>query len=308
MLAGQVITTELLDKVHFSFERARTCIQNSTSTLRKAYQQDESVLDRQTQIFRRRLYSEGIMYGTHVYPDTIQLVTETKETMENYVYLEYADFANSVEDVREECLRLSVRAGRAQRYHRYSLQKLKALENEMRQSIGTLKNNVITLRSKAADHRSTGGTMKLMGAVAAVIAAVDGGMTLAAVAAIGGQWGGTKLDSCATNAEARAVAALQNTNMLHQLVESVEGLVEAVDLVASFAAILENELVGIAKIGVGAQFKIVHWKKMTGKASTLVESCRHFISVEPAIRSDLLSIKEKLDEEYVAEWRRGLTN
>jgi len=150
--------------------------------------------------------------------------------------------------------------------------------------------------------------MKLAAAAASIIAAVDGGMTLAAVAAIGGAYGGSRLDTCASRAEAQAMATLQNAHILHQLVESVEGLVEAVDHVASFAAILENELLGIAKIWDGAQFKISHWKKMTGKSQTLVESCRCFIAVEPTIRSDLLSIKEKLDEEYVAEWRRGLTN
>lgn len=246
------------------------------------------------------------MYGTHVYPDTIKLVSETKETLENYVYLDYSDFAECVEDVRQECLQLSRRACKAQTHHRYCLGKLKALENDMRRSITTVKTSVVALRTKASDHREKGGIMKLAATAASFVAAVDGGLTLAAVAAIGGTYAGSRLDSRASQAEAQAVAALQNANLLHQLVESVEGLVEAVDLVASFVAILENELLGIAKIGDDStQFKVLHWKKMTGKSQTLVQSCRYFIAVEPAIRSDLLSIKEKLDEEYVAEWRKG---
>jgi len=245
------------------------------------------------------------MYGTHVYPDTIKLVSETKETLENYVYLGYSDFEQCVEDVRQECLQLSRQAYKAQTHHRYCLGKLKALENDMRQSINTLKNNVVVLRTKADERREKGGIMRLAATAASFVAAVDGGLTLATVAAIGGTYAGSRLDASASRAEAQVVAALQNAKMLHQLVESVEGLVEAVDLVASFVAILENELLGIAKIGDGGDFKVLHWKKMTGKSQTLVQSCSYFIAVEPAIRSDLLSIKERLDEEYVTEWRKG---
>jgi hypothetical protein len=245
------------------------------------------------------------LYGTKIYPNTIALVTEVKETLENYSYLDYSDFGESVEDIREECLQLSKRAYEVQGAHRYSLAKLKSLENEMRISILELKRDVVILRSKASDTRETGGIMKLAGAVASAIAVVDGGLTLAALAAIGGGYVGAQMDASASKAERQATTALQNSAMLHQLLESVEGLVEAVDLVASFSAILENELSGIARIGAGSQFKVSHWKKMTGKSQVLVESCRYFIAVEPAIRSDLLSIKEKLDEEYVAEWNHG---
>lgn len=299
------ITVELLDKVDNFLKRARSCIQTSTSVLRKAYQQDESILGQETMRFRRQLYSEGIMYGTKIYPYTIELVTETKETLENYIYLSYEDFGGCVEDIRQECLRLSKVASKAQISHRYSLGKLKGLENEMRKSMSTLKNEVVVLRNTAVTKREKGGIMKLVTAVSSVIAAVDGGFTLAAVAAIGGQYAGSRLNDAASKAEAQAIVAMQNVAMLHQLVDSVEGLVEAVDLVASFVAILENELNGIAKIGDVATFKILHWKKMTGKSKMLVESCRSFIAVEPSIRSDLLSIKESLDEGYVAEWHKG---
>jgi hypothetical protein len=242
------------------------------------------------------------MYGTRVYPTAIQLVTTVKDTLEYYIYLEFSDFGQCVEDIRTECLTHSKIAVQVQARHTYVLANLKRLENEMRKSIGELKNDAIELRRKANDKRERSTVMKLAGAIAGVTAAVDGGMALAAVAAIGGAYMGGQLSDSASNAERRSITAMQNAAMLHQLIESLEGLVEAVDLVASFVAILADELKGISKIGVGVEFKVMHWKKMTGKASTLVDSCKAFIAVEPAIRSDLLSIKEKLDDRYVQKW------
>ena len=43
-------------------------------------------------IYRRLLYTEGVLYDTHIFPDTAQVVREIKMTLENYVYLDYDDF------------------------------------------------------------------------------------------------------------------------------------------------------------------------------------------------------------------------
>jgi hypothetical protein len=61
--------------------------------------------------------------------------------------------------------------------------------------------------------------------------------------------------------------------MLHQLVESVEVFVDAVNHVASFVIILETELRGISGVGSDAeQLRIWHWKIMTGMAHTVMQS------------------------------------
>jgi hypothetical protein len=287
-------------------QRASAYIRNSTSLLRKTYQQDETILDRRTMQFRQRLYSEGMMYGTNVYPNTVALVTKVKGTLETYIYLKFDDFCPVVGELREECTSASQRAAKAKKEHLYCLGKLKQLENEMRQSISTFKDRVVSLRASASKQRENSDILKLAAVVASVIAAVDGGLTLAVIGGIATGYVGGRLSDKAAKADKQALAMLENLAMLHQLVESVEGLVEAVSLVASFVTLLESELRELSEVGSSAEtFRSHHWKIMTGKARDLVESCRFFIAVEPTIRSDLLSIKESLDESYVAEWKRG---
>src|SRR5271154_3203467 len=315
------VTQTIIDNVDHSLKRAPICISNSTTQLRKAYQQDQSNLSDDTLKYRRQLYSEGIMYGTKVYPGALELVKDIQEILENYIHLDFSTFEYSLEDIRAECLTHSKRAVKVQAGHTYVLGNLKRLENEMRRSIVELQNHAEIMRSKANTRKRQGEEVMQLGkAVAAAAAAVDGGLTLAVIAAIGGAFIGTRLCQKASKAEKRAVAALQNVALLHQLVESLEGLVEAVDLVASFVALLASELYGLSRIGVGMMAKFVHWRKMTrdaeirkvhwmkmtGKAQMLVGSCQAFITVEPKITSDLLSIKENLDDGYVEQWVQGL--
>jgi hypothetical protein len=301
------LTQDILDKVNTSLIRAKTCISNSTSQLRKAYQQDESILHEKTLKYRRHLYSEGVMYGRKVYPSALTLVKDVKQTLEYYMYFDFSDFVSCVEEMRSECLAHSKRAARAQVEHTYVLGSLKRLENDMRKTIAELRTNTVVIRRKATENREASGVMKLASAAAAALAAVDGGATFAVVAGIGYAFMGAHLSDAASAAENKALTALQNAAMLHQLIESVEGLIEAVDHVASFVTMLGNDLKEIAEVGTGTEFKVTHFKLMKGKATTLVSSCKTFIAVEPAITSDLLSIKETLDNDYVRQWDQGLT-
>jgi hypothetical protein len=222
------------------------------------------------------------------------------------MYLDFSDFVSCVEEMHSECLAHSRRAARAQVEHIYVLGRLKRLENDMRKTIAELRTNTVVIHRKATEKTEASGVMKLASAAAAAFAAVDSGATFAVVAGIGYAFIGEHLSDAASVAENQALTALQNAAMLQQLIESVEGLIEAVDHVARFVTMLGNDLKEIAEVGAGTEFKVRHFKLMKGNATTLARSCKTFIAIEPAITSDLRSIKETLDYDYVTQWDQGL--
>ena len=181
----------MLDKVNNSLQRARTCIKSSTEELRKAYQQDESILHAETTRYRRLLYSEGVMYGTHVYPRSVKLVQVVKDTLEYYVLLDYDDFGECIDDIRNECLAHSKRATEIQLAHTYVLSNLKALDNEMRVMVDALNGQEAHHRRKAESRAERSETAKAGGILAlagsALLAPFDAGVTfVTTLASVGG--------------------------------------------------------------------------------------------------------------------------
>lgn len=142
-------------------------------------------------------------------------------------------------------------------------------------------------------------------AATAVGTVVSGGITTVVVPLVGEIWTHF-LHKGASEAEMRAAAANQNAAILRQLIDSLGELLNAIELVANFICTLGEELRGIADVKTGESLKRAHFLKMRGKCSTVVESCKAFIAVEPAITSDLRSIEEKLDEDYINKWNQGL--
>jgi hypothetical protein len=311
------VTTQVLDEVNTSLKRARTCTGEFTNLLRKAYQQDESYLALGTLKYRRRLYSEGVMYGKHVYPRSLALVKDVKDIVENYTLIGFEDFANYVDDIRQECLENSKKAKQSQLAHTFVLANLKTLENEMRQELNVHRNRGVSLRNNAVVSREKAVTTQNigLGAMAAsttvgplvglLFAPFDGGLTTLAFAALGAgaTMAGNHINAKAAKQDNEVKSAYENATALGHLIQSVESITEAVDIVAQFMALLANELSGIGGIGVGKTFKEMHWKKMTNKAKILVESCNNFIAVEPAITADMLSIKEDLEHGYSEAWK-----
>jgi hypothetical protein len=307
------VSEALLDKVNTSLQRARTCIKSSTEELRRAYQQDESILRAETTKYRRLLYSEGMMYGTHVYPRSVKLVQLVKDTLEYYVLLDYDDFGECIDDIRKECLNHSKRATEIQIAHTYVLSNLKRLDNEMRVMVDTLKGQGAHHRRKAESRTERSEAAKVGGVLAvagsALLIPFDAGVTFATtLGTVGGVAGllGSHWEDKAIAAKMSADAAEKNAAIIHRLTDSVQDLCEAVELVASFVTMMADELEGLSRIGVDDHFKKIHWIKMTRKSNNLVESCKAFIAVEPAISSDLLSIKESLEVGYKAKWEESL--
>lgn len=313
------VTTQALEEVNKSLQRARTCTGEFTNLLRKAYQQDESYLADGTLKYRRRLYSEGVMYGKQVYPQSLALVKEVKDILENYTLISFEDFAMYVDDIRQECLDNSKKAKKSQLAHTYVLANLKTLENEMRRELNKYRNCGVSKRNSAIASRERAVTTQNIGLGAAaasttvaplvglVMAPFDGGLTALAIAAVGAgaAMAGNRMNAQAAKQDNEAQSAHQNATALGHLIQSVESITEAVDIVAQFMALLANELNGIAGIGVGRSFKQMHWTKMTNKAKNLVSSCNDFIAVEPAITADMLSIKEELEHGYFQTWVTG---
>jgi hypothetical protein len=104
----------------------------------------------------------------------------------------------------------------------------------------------------------------------------------------------------------QAAAANQNGTTLDILIDSLEGLVEAVNVISEFITIMADDLQSISRVGIGQKAKKVHFIMIKRMSVNLVDRCRGFIAIEPAITSDLRSIKEKLDIDYIEEWNNGL--
>ena len=314
------ITPQLLDKVNSSLRRAQMCTSTFSDQLRKAYQQDQRLLTLDTQDYRRRLYSEAMMYGAIVYPTTINLVKEVQETLENYTLIdEFELFTDCVEDVRLDCLANSKRARKVQHGHTYVLTNLKRIDSDMRQHLNSQRYRVFDLTNGAISDRATAVNSENLGVGAAagatalapvlglIISPLDGGLCALALTVIGAgaTMAGNHLNARAARRENKAQVAYQNAAALEQLIQSVESLTEAIEIVASFVALMANELEGISQIGAGLTLRRLHWLKMKRKGQNLVDSCKAFLEIEPSVRSDMMSIKEDWEHDYRDLWQRG---
>lgn len=260
------------------------------------------------------------MYGSTVYPATVRLVREVQEVLENYTLIdEFELFADCVEDVRSDCFACSKRARKAQHGHTYVLTNLKRIDNDMRQHLNfhrnrgfDLKNGAISDRQSAARSQhlgvgATAGATALAPVLGLIVSPLDGGLCAMALTVLGAgaTMAGNNLNARAARKENEAQAAYQNATALGQLIQSVESLTEAIEIVAMFVASMADELEGISKVGAGLKLRKLHWLKMKKKGENLVNSCKAFLAIEPCVRSDMMSIKEELEPGYHDLWHRG---
>ena len=314
---SKTVTLELLAKVNQSLSKAHASIKSSTSELRLAYRQDEHLIDPQTVKYRQQLYSEGVMYGNNVYPKAVEFVRQVKEMLEVYVYVKFDDFCSIIDEMRRDCHQMSAKAKDIQRQHEFVLSNLKRLETEMRQVAKNLQNRRTGLEQRAAAQNRNGGMVSAIGKLAMaagpVIMPLDGGATLSFGLAVTGtgaaaRYAGSQMIDKAETKRQQADAAHCNSIIFLRLLESVEGLCDAVDVVASFIALMGGELDGLSRIGENEPtLRMAHYQLIKGKAGALVENCNAFMAVEPGIRSDLMSIKASLEIGYEKQWNQRLT-
>src|ERR1700737_2347840 len=162
------INESLLDDMQTNVAGARTAIRKSTTVLRRSYQKDTSNATPETLIYRRRLYSEGIMYGTRVYPRTVEIIKAVKRILEYYLYLDYSDFAECVDEVRAECLKYAKDSLNSQHRHTYVLANIKELQDEMFRAQDGLKKRERVYLQNAEGHEAKS-SAGLIGAQAAII-------------------------------------------------------------------------------------------------------------------------------------------
>jgi hypothetical protein len=326
------INESLLDEMLTKVAGASAAIRNSTAVLRRSYQRDSSNATADALVYRRKLYSEGVMYGTRVYPGTVELVKSVKRTLEYYVYLDYSDFSECVDEVRSKCLNLAKSAIASQHKHTYVLANLNTLEDEMHQEKNVLKNRELVHREKAESHD----TRSNLGLIGAEIGARVSGHISDRMTAIAQEYGasitdlpmelraipyvGMALSVCslvyAAHKHFRSKAEQTNASgmvisseIFDELIESLKGLEEMVYNISGFMALMATDLSEIAAVeNESVQEKLLkaHWKLMTKRAKAVVNGCKAFIAVEPAIASDLMAIKDKVEEGYYEKWTTKL--
>jgi hypothetical protein len=312
------IDDDLLNDLQKSLNTARVCISSSTELLRKAYTHDPSLNTTETISFRRRLYSEGLMYGCHVYPNSHELVKAVKSILENYVYLDYADFIECLNEIRRDCLKHSTTAYKAQIKHTYVLENLKQLQDDMEKSANSLKEarqqheqsvEKISARGFGAASIAQGafGAAEAALAVAEFTSPVPVAVPVALVAlGLGSLFYAVSLIGDFQQATNNVKVVSASSTVLKGLLESLGDLLQAVDLIAGFMAVMANELDEISKTGIDEDMSKRHWKIMTKKGQTLVNSCNGFIAIEPKITSDLRSIKDTLEVGFEDSWIKRL--
>ena len=307
------VSNEMLDEVSSSLSHATICITNSTKQLREAYQQDVSLMTYETVQYRRTLFSNCFMYGKYVFPYSVTLVENIKDVLENYLDLEYKDFAESLEEIRDDCRRYSEFAREAHRAHLYVLSRLKSLDNELHRKVSVLTSHAIDARNRAETMKKVGTTAKSVGtlgiAVGAALVPIDGGITLGlSLAGAGAAFYGDNRSSAAEKEQAIGQVSSHSAGILQRLIHSLEDFTAAVEIVAEFVVLLESELRIMAKIGVGREFKMLHFRKMARKARDIVGNSARFIMIKPVIMSDLLSVREVLEEGFEEKWMGDARN
>lgn len=302
------ITELLLENLEQSLSRAQVCISTSTSQLRKAYQQDENILESETMRYRRYLYTEGVQYGSKVYPRTLDLVSKVKDTLEYYVHLDESEFSTVIDEIRTECLEHSKQAFKVQITHTYVLENLKRLDNEMRTARNQAQSKAIALKDRSKAKKESADVVGVGSLVVGAVGTLLNGPITGIITTVVGRIWQARLKFESKIVGCQAAAANQNGTTLDILINSLEGLVEAVNVISEFITVMANDLQSISRVGIEQKTKRVHFIMIKGMSGNLVDRCRGFIAIEPAITSDLRSIKEKLDIAYIEEWNEGLEN
>jgi len=101
-----------------------------------------------------------------------------------------------------------------------------------------------------------------------------------------------------------AAGVVKNT-----LVKALSNFLEGLDAFARFFAVIHEELETFRNRGENAkdaeQHKLLHFNKMSKKASKIMGRCEIFFAVLPSIRSDLDAIpSEGTDQNYVDRWMK----
>jgi hypothetical protein len=233
-------------------------------------------------------------------------VSKVKGTLQSYVYLNEVDFLEAIDEIRTECLELSKQALQVQIAHTYVLAHLKRLDTDIvvSRDVATATSTELQLKEKELrEQAEVVGVGTLF--VGTAVALLKAPWLAIVVGAVGTMWESLLKDDSIV-AKRGAYAANQNKDTLELLMRSVSDLTDAVTVISEFITNLADDLEAISEVGVGQAPKKWHFKVMHGASRDLVNRCSDFIAIEPAITSDLHSIKEKLDTVYIQEWNEGL--
>jgi hypothetical protein len=298
----------MLEQVCSTLFQASTSIAEWSRQLRQSYFQDASIMTDETINYRSAVYSECVMYGSKVFPKTVSLVEGVKDMIESYAFDTFEDFAQDVEDFRQECLKHSKLALGVQRGHIFVLSNLKNLENGMQARLSVFRSNEAGSRTSAEDMRIRGEQLKRVGAIGMTVAApipvVNGAKAAVMLGAAAASIVGEHQIAKARERTAEAERFAYNAGLLQNLIGSLQEFSDAVNTVAKFVSLLELELRQMSTIGAGDEFKRLHFRKMKAKAEKLIAGCVAFLEIRPSIESDVRSVDQDLLPGYEEQWNR----
>ena len=253
--------------------------------------------------YHKRLFTEVTMYRLHLYPKTLALVESIKEMLENYTLISFEDFGEDLDEIRQKCHEDGVLAGKLQVEHSFVISNLSQLGKEMSNTEDEFGEMAVKIHTKAMKNQKTGKVWKTIGAVGVVAAPFDLGLTSVVGTSIG---------------SAYSHAAKKRFNQENQMRLSIAGLEHlsqslirasaAISVIGQFMGLMRSDLEGVARAGRSSSFSKIHWRKMTGKAKAIIQSCNSFVAQKITIEVHFLTMNQSfvVPDGFEEKWRKDL--
>lgn len=290
------VTDQILEELSLAIQAASSNLRESTVHLRACSQ---NAAESEVVKYYNQLFSEVTMYRLHLYPKSVTLIEGVKEMLENYTLLEFEDFKEILDEIREKCQEDGKLAGKLQIAHSIVLSNLEKLKQQMTAKGIALTHTATELDRKATGKEDVGNGLKFLGVAAGLINPVIG-FALAGV--------GHAIHSGAKDDYRRADNMRDSISKLEQLNESLECVSTAINVVGRFMGLMKSELDGVARAGGSSTFSKVHWKKMSAKARGIIGNCNQFIAMKTDIETGFLAIPKNITvkKEYEETWCKNL--
>ena len=267
----------------------------------KSSTSDETIIT-----FRRKLYSEGVMYRQHVYPESIQLVEGVMDLLEYYRGLEFRDFGDMLPDIILQCEENAKRANDLQIRHSFVLKNLSELKEEMKRHGDELLATANRLRKEAKAKNTAGAAMGVVSSIALVADVMGGLGFFTATVGLAAPVGAAIAFSDSADDDSRQAGLLHySVSQIESMCDCLSKFSDAVGTVSELMINLRRDLDVISRFA-SKRFSEGHWKIMTRKANEIVTSCNGFIGKKDDIEVKMLSISEETESGYEKYWIMGL--
>jgi hypothetical protein len=248
--------------------------------------------------YRARIFSEGVMYRNHVFPEAGLLVESLQKFFEFYLDFHLDDFEDNLDDfkdmlsaMKEQCLLAAESTKKVESNHQFVLNRLVFVAEEMGRAMEGLHCQTNEIEGMIERTNNMKWSERAMVAAKNLYKLLENG-------AMGIE---DRNHSGLSREKSEIVEDLYSAaRELAPLLEALRHLSTAISAMAMIVEKIKREL---SKLGT---FKLenqkLHWKKMSKRAHLIHGTCDMYLAMRLRIDPLLLGIPERTSEKFKEDW------